>query len=530
MNDKQEAKFQELTGQPVGHLVCKMAVPTIISMMVTACYNMVDTYFVGQLHSNSATGAVGVVFSLMAVIQAVGFFFGHGSGNYISRQLGRHETADAEKMAATGVTLAFLAGCVILVLGQIFLTPLARLLGSTDTILPYARSYLRIILLGAPYMTASFVLNNQLRFQGSAAYGMVGIAAGAVLNVGLDPLLIFGLNMGVAGAALATILSQLASFCMLLLGCARGGNLRIRLKNLCLRRDLFLEIGKGGLPSLCRQGLASIATICLNRSAGLYGDAAIAAMSVVSRAMMLAQSALIGFGQGFQPVCGFNYGAGLYHRVKEGFRFCVKWSTVFLTAVSVLGLVLAPQIIAVFRNDPEVIACQLRELLTGCDAVITSGGVSVGQKDYLPAVLERLGAQMLFAGVAQKPGSPMLAAEVAGKLVFCLSGNPFAAAATLEQYAVPALLRAAGRREESCILPRTTCTLTTGFSKPSKGDRYLRAKAAGGSVTIPGEGSAEAHSSGSLSAMIGCNCLVKLPAGSGPVAPGEEVEVLYFVY
>ena len=320
MNDKQEAKFQELTGRPVGHLVCKMAVPTIISMMVTACYNMVDTYFVGQLHSNSATGAVGVVFSLMAVIQAVGFFFGHGSGNYISRQLGRHETADAEKMAATGVTLAFLAGCVILVLGQIFLTPLARLLGSTDTILPYARSYLRIILLGAPYMTASFVLNNQLRFQGSAAYGMVGIAAGAVLNVGLDPLLIFGLNMGVAGAALATILSQLASFCMLLLGCARGGNLRIRLKNVCFRRDLFLEIGKGGLPSLCRQGLASIATICLNRSAGLYGDAAIAAMSVVSRAMMLAQSALIGFGQGFQPVCGFNYGAGLYHRVKEGFQ------------------------------------------------------------------------------------------------------------------------------------------------------------------------------------------------------------------
>ena len=160
----------------------------------------------------------------------------------------------------------------------------------------------------------------------------------------------------------------------------------------------------------------------------------------------------------------------------------------------------------------------------------TSGGVSVGQKDYLPAVLEQLGAQMLFAGVAQKPGSPMLAAEIVGKLVFCLSGNPFAAAATLEQYAIPALLRAAGRREESCILPRTTCTLTTGFSKSSKGDRFLRAKAAGGSVTIPGEGSAEAHSSGSLSAMIGCNCLVKLPAGSGPVAPGEEVEVLYFVY
>ena len=405
MNDKQEAKFQELTGQPVGHLVCKMAVPTIISMMVTACYNMVDTYFVGQLHSNSATGAVGVVFSLMAVIQAVGFFFGHGSGNYISRQLGRHETADAEKMAATGVTLAFLAGCVILVLGQIFLTPLARLLGSTDTILPYARSYLRIILLGAPYMTASFVLNNQLRFQGSAAYGMVGIAAGAVLNVGLDPLLIFGLNMGVAGAALATILSQLASFCMLLLGCARGGNLRIRLKNLCFRRDLFLEIGKGGLPSLCRQGLASIATICLNRSAGLYGDAAIAAMSVVSRAMMLAQSALIGFGQGFQPVCGFNYGAGLYHRVKEGFRFCVKWSTVFLTAVSVLGLVLAPQIIAVFRNDPEVIAFGARAppAVPGLPAVRRHRHLQHADPDHQQG-LAGLGAGGSPAGAVLHPG------------------------------------------------------------------------------------------------------------------------------
>ena len=171
----------------------------------------------------------------------------------------------------------------------------------------------------------------------------------------------------------------------------------------------------------------------------------------------------------------------------------------------------------------------MRELLAECDAVITSGGVSVGQKDYLPAVLEQLNADILFAGVAQKPGSPMLAGKVGGKLVFCLSGNPFAAAATLEQYAIPALLRAAGRGEEGCLLPRTTRTLTTGFSKSSKGNRYLRAKARGGSVTIPGEGNAEAHSSGSLSAMIGCNCLVELPAGSGPVTPGEEVEVLRFV-
>ena len=181
-------------------------------------------------------------------------------------------------------------------------------------------------------------------------------------------------------------------------------------------------------------------------------------------------------------------------------------------------------------DDPALIVAELEELLTGCDVVVTSGGVSVGQKDYLPVVLESLGAEPVFSGVAQKPGSPMLAAKVEGKLVFCLSGNPFAAAATLEQYVLPALLRAAGRLEKDCILPRTKRTLTTGFSKASKGNRYLRAKASGGTVAIPGEGNAEAHSSGSLSAMIGCNCLVELPAGSGPVKPGEEVEVLSFVY
>ena len=195
--------------------------------------------------------------------------------------------------------------------------------------------------------------------------------------------------------------------------------------------------------------------------------------------------------------------------------------------------VLAGQGFAVERqqcsDDPEVITGKMQELLTRCDAVITSGGVSVGQKDYLPLVLEKLGAQLVVEGVAQKPGSPMLAATLGGKLVFCLSGSPFAAAATLEQYAIPALLRAAGRREESCIPARAVCTLTNGFSKPSKGNRYLRATACGGKVTLPGAGNTEAHSSGALSAMMGCNCLVEIPAGSGPVEPGTEVEVLCFV-
>ena len=375
MEEKQEQKFHQMTEEPVGQLICRLALPCIISMLVTAFYNMADTFFVGMLKSNSATGAVGVVFSLMAIIQAVGFFFGHGSGNFISRELGKHNYEEASNMAATGFFSALAAGLLICVLGQIFLEPLAYLLGSTDTILPYAKAYLRVILIGAPWMTASLVLNNQLRFQGSAAYAMVGIASGAVLNIGLDPLLIFVFGMGVAGAAWATIFSQFVSFCLLLIGCTKGGNLHIHISRVQLKWSYYAMIIKGGLPSLARQGLASVATICLNQAARSYGDAAIAAMSVVQRIMMFGASAMIGFGQGFQPVCGFNYGARLYHRVKEGFWFCVKTSTVFLFAVGTLGFIFAPQLVALFRDDPQVIAYGATALRFQCVTFCFQGWV-----------------------------------------------------------------------------------------------------------------------------------------------------------
>ena len=375
MDEKQEQKFHKMTETPVGRLICQLAMPCIISMLVTSFYNMADTFFVGKLDSDAATGAVGVVFSLMAVIQAIGFFFGHGSGNFISRELGKQNFEEASNMAATGFFSALAAGLLICVLGQIFLEPLAYLLGSTDTILPYAKAYLRVILIGAPWMTASLVLNNQLRFQGSAAYAMVGIASGAVLNIGLDPLLIFVFGMGVAGAAWATIFSQFVSFCLLLIGCTKGGNLHIHISRVQLKWSYYAMIIKGGLPSLARQGLASVATICLNQAARSYGDAAIAAMSVVQRIMMFGASAMIGFGQGFQPVCGFNYGARLYHRVKEGFWFCVKTSTVFLFAVGTLGFIFAPQLVALFRDDPQVIAYGATALRFQCVTFCFQGWV-----------------------------------------------------------------------------------------------------------------------------------------------------------
>lgn len=355
----QKQKVEYMLNEPVPHLVCQMAVPTIISMLVSSFYNMADTFFVGKINTQ-ATAAVGVVFSVMAFIQACGFLFGHGSGNFISRKLGAGEFQEANHMAANGFFCAFLTGVATAVLGICLLDPLARGLGSTPTILPYTKDYLGIILIGAPFMMSSLVLNNQLRFQGSASFAMVGIVTGAVLNIVLDPVLIFVFGLGVSGAAIATIISQIVSFLILLAASRKGSNISIHFKNFQPTPYYLKEILRGGFPSLCRQGLASVAQVCLNQAAGIYGgdygDAAIAGMSIVGRVSMFANSALIGFGQGFQPVCGMNYGAKKYDRVREGFWFCVKYAAVFLVLVSAAGIIFAKPVITIFRKeDADVI-------------------------------------------------------------------------------------------------------------------------------------------------------------------------------
>lgn len=355
-------KHVMMTTAPIPKLIGSLAVPTIISMLVTSFYVMADTYFVGKINTQS-TAAVGISFSIMAIIQAFGFFFGHGSGNYISRRLGAKDYENAEKMASTGFFYAFFSGILIAVIGNIFLTPICVTLGSTETILPYAEKYLGIILLGAPFMASSLVLNNQMRFQGNAVYAMIGIIVGAALNIALDPILIFILDMGVAGAAWSTVISQICSFMVLMYMDSKGTNIKISFKNFTPTFGFLKEITFGGIPSLSRQGLASISTIMLNVAAGSYGDAAIAGMSIVTRICMFINSFVIGFGQGFQPVCGFNYGAGLYTRVREGFWFCVKTGVVFLAICSIIGYIFAPEVVSWFRkDDPLVIEIGARAL------------------------------------------------------------------------------------------------------------------------------------------------------------------------
>ncbi len=350
-------RYLMMTESPVRQLVIKMAVPTIISMMVTALYNIIDAFFVGHI-STEATAGVGVSFAYMTFINAIGFYFGHGSGNFISTALGAKNYSDAEKMAATGFFSSMGIGVIAMMTGVFFLTPLSRMMGATPDVVPYSNDYLLFILIGTPFMMSSLTLNNQLRLQGNAQYAMVGIAAGAVLNIFLDALFIYVFDMGVMGASLATCISQMLGWLILFLGTEKSGNVHIRLKNFSLTWYSQKEIFKGGTPSLCRHVFVCVSTIMLNRYAAYYAApgteaSAIAAFAIVSRVMMFAFSIILGIGQGFQPVCGFNYGAGLHERVRKSYIFTVELSTVILIIISIVFAIYAPDIIRVFRSEDE---------------------------------------------------------------------------------------------------------------------------------------------------------------------------------
>lgn len=348
-------KYTFLTQAPVHRVIGAMAIPTIISMLLTSMYNLVDTFFVGKINTQS-TAAVGIVFSVMFFIQAFSFFFGNGSGNYISRQLGAQNTKDAEVMASTGLFYTLVFSLIVMLLGWIFLEPISILLGSTPTILPYTRQYLGISLLGTPFIMGTFCINNQMRFQGFTKYSVYGAISGSIINCLLDPVFIFVFSMGVSGAAVASVIGQICGFVIMLIMSQKEGVIHYTHRRISFEGRFVKEIIAGGTPSISRQGLASVSTIALNSVAGNYGDAAIAAMSIVTRISMFIFSVIVGLGQGFQPMCGFCYGAKLYDRVKEGFWFGTKIGTLFLLFWSVVLIIFSGEVVSLFRDDPEVIA------------------------------------------------------------------------------------------------------------------------------------------------------------------------------
>lgn len=355
MADMQSAHYRKMTEMPIPKLVIMLGIPTTISMLVTSIYNMADTYFVGEI-GTSASGAVGVVFGLMAIIQAFGFMFGHGAGSIISRRLGAKDVESASRFASTAFACSALAGLGITVFGFLFLNPLMRLLGSTDTILPYARTYASFILLAAPFMASSCVLNNILRYEGRAAFAMIGLTTGSVINIFGDWLLMRKFQMGVMGAGVSTAVSQIISFCILLF-MFLGGKTESKLSVKRITKDMseVLLICKTGFPSLMRQGLTSIGTMVLNGHARIYGDAAVAAMSIVNRICFFIFSFGLGVGQGFQPVSAFNYGAKKYKRVHSAFYFTLMASELLLGTIAIIGMFCSPYLIGFFRDDAKVI-------------------------------------------------------------------------------------------------------------------------------------------------------------------------------
>ena len=333
---------------------------------------MADTFFVGKL-GTSASAAIGIVFSLMTINQALGFMCGHGCGSNISRKLGNKQGDAAIKFASTGFFMSLFLGVLIMIIGIIFMEPLLRIMGSTDTIMPYAKSYGICILLSAPFMTGSCVLNNVLRYEGKASLAMVGLTLGGVLNIIGDPIFIFVFNMGTLGAGISTAVSQVISFFVLL--AMFGGDRTVsRLRFSAISWDIkdILNILYTGLPSLIRQGMMSVSTMVLNYMSMPYGDAAIAAMSIVSRVCNFIFAIALGISQGFQPVSAFNFGAKKFKRVKRAFIFCCGLSMIILGILSVLSLIFSGHIIGLFRDDADVIGVGTFALRAQCIVLFVS--------------------------------------------------------------------------------------------------------------------------------------------------------------
>ena len=346
--------FKKMTETPVSKLIIMLGIPTTVSMLITSIYNMADTYFVGTL-GESQQGATGILFTLQTIIQALAFMLGHGSGTFVSRALADKDTNEATKYVSTAFYTGALAGGLLSVFGLIFLTPFMRLLGSTDTILPYAKDYGMWVLIACPFMVCSLILNNNLRYEGKAFFAMIGLTTGGILNIFGDFLLIKVLGLGVFGAGMSTAISQMISFALLLVLYIRKAQSRILLSSVSREFTTYAGIVRVGFPSLIRQGLTSISSGLLNNLTKPYGDAAIAAMSVVNRFSGLVMCVGLGIGQGFQPVSSFNYRAKKYNRVKKGLLFTTAFGFVFVGALSLLGFVFAEQIVYMFQKSEAVV-------------------------------------------------------------------------------------------------------------------------------------------------------------------------------
>ncbi|MCQ2540339.1 MAG: MATE family efflux transporter [Acetatifactor sp.] len=403
MPEQKQAQFQKMTETPVEKLLISLAIPTILTMMVTTIYNVADSAFVGTL-GTSQSGATGIIGGFMAIIQALGFMCGQGAGSIMSRKLGNQNEEEASRYTSTGVLFSFSLGLLLTIIGFVFTEPLLYLLGSTDTILPYAKEYLFYILLATPFFTSSFTMNNMLRYEGKAKFGMIAMLSGSILNIIGDAVLMMGFHMGIKGAGLSTAISQTVSFSLLLFMFLSGRTVtKLSVRYVSAKISTYMEIATTGFPSLLRQSLNSVATMMLNNYAGVYGDAAVSAMSIVSRLSFFPMAVAIGIGQGFQPISGFNFGAGKKDRVKRAFNKALLGGEAAVFLISIPLFLFAGTFVGFLRNDAEVIKIgesALRYMCVGqmfvpLTMMIEMGFQSIGEK-MLASLGSSLRSGLLF--------------------------------------------------------------------------------------------------------------------------------------
>lgn len=352
-----ELRFKRMTTEPVSKLIISMAIPAILSQIVSSLYSLADTYFVSSI-GTSATAAPGVAFPVLLIIQAFSLMLAIGSGSYAARQLGKKDNAGANRTISTAFFISVFVGTILGIICLIFLKPIMVMCGATPTILPYACDYAFWVILATPFYSATFVLAHVVRQEGNVRLATIGTISGAIINIILDPILIFVFDLGIIGAAVATSLSQIVSFSILFSHIATDKCvLKLRWKNFKIEKQTMLEIFKIGSPNLYQSVLLIIAQIMLNNAASVYGDAPLAGMNIVTRVGNIIVLSLNGFGQGFQPMCGFCYGAKLYKRVIDGLWFTIRIGLLVIVVLSTVAFILSPQIIGVFNsaNDPEVV-------------------------------------------------------------------------------------------------------------------------------------------------------------------------------
>lgn len=403
MDTKEQRRLNILT-KPILPLLVKTAIPTIIGMLISVIYNLTDTFFVGRLHNSAMIAAIGVVFSFTGVMQALGFWFGYGSGNAMAKNIGAQDYAEAETISSIGIVLAIATGVALAIAASIFVVPLAKRIGgnASHDVLIFTVQYLRIIIISVPFSLYAVTLYNQLRLCGNVRDGMIGLLSGMLSNMALDPLLMFPLNMGFIGAGYATLIGQIIGCIVLTALAKRHGNIPVNIKKARYSKTRIYHILAGGLPNFSRQAITSVALVLLNVTAAHYGESMIAALTISSKIVAVAYMIMIGWGQGFQPICAMNYGAKKYSRVKKAFITTVSIGTIFLIIAAIILFILAEQCIHLMSNDHDVISTGVTILKMQCFSMPLLGVFAVNSMfmqnigNYGAALLISISRQGLF--------------------------------------------------------------------------------------------------------------------------------------